>query len=164
MIAAFLVKELTADRITQAFPLVQALYGDTSVACWADFARAHLSNRVFEPPQTGIVAAENAEGYIQGLFCYRVTDQALRGRTLICDHFIAFDLAGFNSPLPALTEVAETVARRNNCAIFSVSLPGWALPELRRVGTPHAWLLDAGHRMDSLRFYKPVAPAAESPT
>lgn len=155
--------ELPAGRVVQAFPLVQATYGDTSIAGWAECARGYLSQRVFDPPHTGIVAAENAEGYIQGLFCYRVTEQAIRGRTLHCDHFIAFDLAGFNSPLQSLMEAAESIARRNNCAVLSVSLPGSALPELRRVGKPHAWLLDAGHRMDSLCFYKPVAPAAENP-
>lgn len=161
MVGNFVALELGEERILQAYPLVQSVYGDISMGDWVAFAGGRIIGRRDPAPRVarqGIVAAENRGGYLQGLFCYSFRPDAFRGPALVCDHFIALDLLGFNSPLSCLVAKAESLARENDSAKLVVRLPqsvaGRPAPNTRT----HMELLNSGHELESLCFCKPLKP------
>ncbi|MDJ0949347.1 MAG: hypothetical protein QNJ94_10535 [Alphaproteobacteria bacterium] len=159
MPADHLTRHLTVGEIPIAFPLIQQLHGDASYSEWERFARAYLdqsSDRpgARRPPARGIVVAENHLGYLQGLFSYSLRRDTLNGPTLLCDQLIALGLLRLDSPLRALLEEAERIAKLNGGTRIELRVSNALLPDSPVQSELHNLLYDWGHRMQSWSYCK----------
>jgi hypothetical protein len=117
---AFTARALTPDQIPQAYVLVELARIGVGPEQWRRLAAAILAES--RPPRAGIMTVQNARGYIQGLFRYRVIAEVPSGASLRVDDLIAIDL--FDRALAAsIAGVMEALGRAESCAVVDVALP-----------------------------------------
>ncbi len=152
-------RPLTAERIAQAFPLIQTALPAVTLEEWRDFATP-LAGPAGQAAG-GVVTVLNEQGYIVGLCCYRVAQELQHGTVFLADPFLAVDLLGLQAVVRTLADAVESLAREWRCTAIHTCLP---TPGLK--GTD-AWLVRKlrrrGHRVESVRMCKvlasPVRPA-----
>lgn len=110
---------LDRARAPQAFPLVNSLNADLTLEAWLDYVEAMNSGGDAE---TGIMAAVDDQGYLHGLFAYRVEPDLTDGRVLDIENFVAADVAGRDDAGRDLVEVINKLAEDKQCGAISVSL------------------------------------------
>jgi hypothetical protein len=149
------IRPLTAERVTQAFPLIQVALPAVTLAAWRAFAAALMTGGAAR--DSGILAVTDERNYIAGLCSYRVVPDLVHGRLLDAGHFLAFDLFDRRPVAEALAEGIEVMARDRGCSVVHTQLP-------RRNDTPCepgnglAELLAArGHRVETLGLCKRLA-------
>ena len=146
------IRPLSAERITQAFPLIQTALPEVTLVGWHDFAAALMSGG--NPREGGVLAVTDGQNYIAGLCSYQVVPDLVHGRLLDAGHFLAFDLLDPRPVAEALAEAVETLARKRGCTAVHTHLPqrNNAPPE------PGNGLLDLltarGHRVENLGLCK----------
>ncbi len=148
-------RPLDAERVSQAFPLIQAALPAVTLAAWRAFAAALMTGGAAR--DSGILAVTDERNYIAGLCSYRVVPDLVHGRLLDAGHFLAFDLFDRRPVAEALAEGIEVMARDRGCSAVHTQLP-------RRNDTPSepgnglAELLAArGHRVETLGLCKRLA-------
>ncbi len=149
------IRPLSAERVSQAFPLIQTALPEVTLAAWRDFAAALMSGG--DAPggarEGGILAVTDERDYIAGLCSYRVAPDLVHGRLLDADHFLAFDLLDRRPVAEALAEALEALARERGCRAVHTRLP-------HKITAPDpghglSGLLAArGHRVESLGLCK----------
>jgi hypothetical protein len=149
-------RPLTAERIAQAFPLVQTSLPQVTLDAWCEFAEALVLRR--NGAGAGIIVVLGERDYIAGLCSYRVDHDLIHGRLLSAEHFLAFDLLDPRAVAHALAEGLEALARAHQCTAIHTQLPrmGDADPD-RRGGLMHV-LSTRGHRVESIGMCKLLAP------
>ncbi len=165
------VRPLCAERVTQAFALIQTALPEVTLAAWRDFAAALMSGTTprgdaqgdarGDAQEGGILAATDGRDTIAGLCSYRVVPDLVHGRLLDANHFLAFDLLDRRPVAEALAEALEALARDRACAAVHIHLPRH-LPRRNDAPTEPghglSGLLTArGHRVESLGFCKRLA-------
>ena len=149
-------RPLSAERIAQAFPLIQTALPEVTLAAWRDFAAALMSggNARGDAWEGGILAVTDGRDYIAGLCSYRVVPDLVHGRLLDAGHFLAFDLLDRRPVAEALAEALEALARERGCTAVHTHLP-------HRNGAPpdpddgmSRLLAARGHRVESLGLCK----------
>jgi len=122
----FNVVPLSPAQTDQAFPVVQALHRDMTLAQWRD---------VVEPFQAlgagdgGVMACEMSDGHIRGLFCYRVRDDGAE-RVLSVPTFVAVGLFDAAATSAAQIEAIDRLARDLECGSIEVDLDGCVMAAL----------------------------------
>jgi hypothetical protein len=148
-------RELDADSLSKAYPILEAIGGREAMADWIRFA-CDANGEGGRAPH-GILAVEDHKGYVLGLFRYQVVENPMRGRSLECENFTVPDLVRSGLPFEALIEGAERIARLYDCRHLSVSI---ATDEPRGVLPPS--MRDHLDRLslafDSIRYTKTLAP------
>ena len=138
MTGRYIVKHLSVDRVDQAYPLLQSATGDLSLEKWRSYAATRSApGGVIPDGGGGVVCVENSEGYIHGLFDYRIDVDLHCGRTLVCGNVVAWDILNARSVLAVLFEAMDSLAKEHRCQAVHVSVPraGVALvPRLEDVG------------------------------
>mgnify|MGYP003700883163 CR=1 FL=1 len=104
-------RELDVDSLSRAIPILQAVGGHPSMADWLRFLNERDRSANGDRPRCGILAVDDSKGYVLGLFCYRMVEDALRGRTLECENFTVPDLVRSNLPFESLIDDAERLAQ-----------------------------------------------------
>jgi hypothetical protein len=150
-------RELDADSLPKAYPILQALGGSAAVAEWLRFACDGNGHGDGDGAPHGILAVEDHKGYVLGLFRYQVVEHPMRGRSLECENFTVPDLIRSGLPFESLIESAERIARLYDCRHLSVSI---ATTEPRGVLPPamRDHLDRLSFAFDSIRFSKTLAP------
>ncbi len=169
------VRPLSAERVTQAFALIQTALPEVTLAAWRDFAAALISGTSHpgyaqgDAPgasqaggqEGGILAATDGRDTIAGLCSYRVVPDLVHGRLLDANHFLAFDLLDRRPVAEALAEALEALARERACAALHIHLPRH-LPRRNDAPTEpghglSGLLAARGHRVESLGLCKRLA-------
>ncbi len=150
------IRPLTAERIAQAFPLVQMSLPQVTLDAWCDFAAALVAQGA--SAATGIILVVGERDTIAGLCSYRVDHDLVHGRLLSAEHFLAFDLLDRRAVARALAEGLEGLARQHQCTAIHTQLPrrGDAAPD--RGGGLLDVLSTLGHRVEYIGMCKLLAP------
>ncbi len=138
MTGRYIVKHLSVDRVDQAYPLLQSATGDLSLEKWRSYAATRsVPGGVIPDGGGGVVCVEKSQGYIHGLFDYRIDVDLHCGRTLVCANIVALDLFDIKPVLAILFEEMGSLAKHHRCQAVHISVPraGVALvPRLEDVG------------------------------
>ncbi len=132
--------ELTGDRVAQAFPVVREIAADLTLEAWSAFARATVEGGADSEWPSGVIVAD-LDGYIRGLFTYRVTPDLRHGRTLVVSNFAVLHMVARKTLADALLDAVGELARRHRCAAVHAAVPAqsrWAV----------AYFEDHGHHVE----------------
>jgi hypothetical protein len=146
-------RPLTPGRVAQAFPLIQIAFPALSLQDWQYFATPLASAQ--GQADGGIITVVSEQEYINGLCCYRVTQDLQHGAVLMADLFMILDLVDQMAVVHALADAVESLARERRCTAIHTSLP--------ETGVKGAddWLVQflrsRSHRVESLRMCKLLA-------
>ncbi len=158
MANTYAVKFLPMDKVPQAFPVMQNLVG-LSLDRWQRYARARVEAEYSHPGSAGIVAIENRQGYIHGLFGYRVDMDLRCGRVLLCENLVALGLFDAEAVLDVLVEAMESLARDKHCGAIHVRVPRPPDQASEHVGGRlMETLRGSGHAVETLELCRPLAP------
>lgn len=147
------VKQLTADRLQQAFPLLQSRDPGLSLDRWLSYAGALVPSPTGKdrPQDCGVMAVENEQGYIAALFTYRCDLDLRHGRLLTAENFVALDLLNPEACACALGEALENLALQLGCKAVRSLVPDCASSR-GGAGTMAGVLTAQGHH-DAGRLY-----------
>ncbi len=152
----YTVRHLSLDEVERAYPLVQSAAGGLSLENWETYAAGRLASGVVAPrAHSGIVAVENAEGYLQGLFGYRVDTDLRCGLTLQCENLIALAMIKSDPVIAALVEAMESLARMRGCQALHVTIQQ---PGAGTTGHGPKVLKGAGLSAETVGFCKRLEP------
>lgn len=158
MANTYAVKFLPMDKVPQAFPVMQNLVG-LSLDRWQRYARSRVEAENSLPGSTGIVAIENQQGYIHGLFGYRVDMDLRCGQVLLCEYLVALGLFDAAAVLDVLVEAMESLARDKRCGAIHVRVPQPPAQANDHVdGRLIETLRCSGHAVETLELCRPLAP------
>ena len=155
-----ITKPLNVRQIAQAYPLIRALDSTCSLDSWRSYA-ASLTRRSRGVEASGVMTAQDPDGYIYGLFTYRVVHGLRPARILLVDQFIAFEAVPGQATARALIVAMEQLALEWQCGAIKVD---GLLPVGLDIGSPDAALdlfRSAGHRPDiATAVHVPLTPEA----
>lgn len=163
MVGRYIATLLTRDEIDQAFPLVQAVMPDFTLSHWKHYASDLGSSadqiNLENSRSQGIVAVRSDLDYLHGLFCYRVDEDAVLGRLLWIDTFVALDFLDGMRAAGALLMAMEKLARKHMCSAIRACLTdGGTIRRLSGGRTLDAFC-ENGFQPESLHMIKKLAPA-----
>lgn len=162
----FSSEPLAEDRIAQAYPLVRMVAPGMTLHEWRKRALVYVHATEARPAgrkgtngkaagqaPCGMRAIRNRDGYIHGLFSYRVEADSAPPRLLV-EHFIAFDLLARAELVATMLEVIDALARAHGCATIHTPIGDGAL---MAIDDPViAWFVAGGHRREGDRMAKAV--------
>ena len=149
----YIVKHLSARKVAQAYPLVQSASGDLALEKWRSYAGTRTApGGVIPDGGGGVISVESDQGYIHGLFDYRIDVDLHCGRTLVCENVVALDLLNAKPVLAALFDAMDSLAKEHRCQAVHVSVPqaDTALVQSLR---------DVGHAVRSVGLCKRLSAA-----
>lgn len=149
---SFIVAPLPAERIDQAFPVVQPLHPAMTLAQWhamaAPFVQAGASR--------GILACRMGSGHIRGLFCY-----ALDGaKTLRIGPFAVAGLFDAHATAVGLIEAIDQLAQRFGVESVAVDMDACSAAAVPRCDLP-ALFREHGYHQDGNALVRGVAKARQ---
>ena len=109
---------LAGDRVPQAYPLVNTLRPGLTLEMWSEYVAAMNGSGT----DAGILAAVDTQGYLHGLFAYRIEPDLADGRVLAIENFIAADVCGRDDAGRDLIEVINRLADDKRCGAIRVSV------------------------------------------
>ncbi len=110
---------LAGDRAAQAYPLVNNMRPGLSLQLWLDYVDAMNAGAGSD---AGILAAADTQGYLHGLFAYRIVPDLADGRVLNIENFVAADVCGRDDAGRDLIEVIHRLADDKACGAICVSV------------------------------------------
>ena len=119
----FRLSPLRGDRILQAYPLVCAAGVDISIEDWRAFVKAMLGARNRETDCCDIIGMCSSNGYLRGLFTYRVKPDLHHGRTLDVEYFVLESVYSPREIIAALMAGVEDEARKHGCNAIHAKTP-----------------------------------------
>lgn len=114
---------LRGDRILQAYPLVCAAGVDISIEDWRAFVKAMLGARNRETDCCDIIGMCSLNGYLRGLFTYRVKPDLHHGRILEVEYFVVESVYSPRDIAAALMAGVEDEARGHGCNAIHALMP-----------------------------------------
>lgn len=153
-----ITEPLSATRIDQAFPLVQASLPRVDLEQWRRFAAELTCAEA--PDNTGIQSVLTEQHYIAGLSIYRVKPILSHGPALVADHFMALDLFDRAAVANALAEFLEDLGRRRGCTAVHTHIPERSGRWQGSAECLVSILLDRGHAIESLCLCKRLDTAS----
>lgn len=151
--SALMAQRLDREYAVRAFPLVQSIRADLSLEEWLEYVdKTTLGNMV----ERGIVAAVNARGYVEGLFCFEVEDDLIHGKVLNVDNFVSVDLYGRNGATDLLLAEMDRVATQAGCKALHITMNEGKAMLPRACTSTFGRLREAGMKIDAVRLCKTV--------
>lgn len=144
-------------QVDQAFPLVQLAAPGLTLDRWRAYAAALVgagNGHGHRPQPQGIVTAQDAKGYIHGLFCYAVQDDLSLGRALGVQHFVVGSLFDPRGVADTLLDCMESIARELECTAIHADLSRIQASPARCHDLFVERFESHGHRPDGVRFSK----------
>ena len=121
MLACFVVRPLTPERIPEAFPLVASLDQDITAQQWSDYASAFVG-----PPDLGdgcgIMTLQDPQKHIVGVSVYYMRPDLHRGRLLVIENFAIVSLIRVQQAALTLLAAMEDLACQLGCPCLAVSI------------------------------------------
>lgn len=150
-------KELGSAHLVQALPLLQLGCDASEAADWAKLIYRQYLGGMDQKPHAGLVVAEDARGYVAGVFAYRVVTDMPAYLIFDCQKFVVPDQVGSRWAFKLLIDEAEGRARYLRCTHLRVSLPLARDASSRQAGMEHRHLVEGGFRCEAAQFVKPLA-------
>lgn len=118
--AALVLHHLEAGDVDKAFILARLGYRDLTIETWRKMAAATLGQRA---GGSGILFAHTQAGQAKGLLLYTIAPTLSGQPSLRVERLVAFDLLDPQTVADALVAEVLSIARRRNCATFSLVAP-----------------------------------------
>ena len=159
MSGLFTAKELNAEQVAQAFPLIQSVVPHLTLEQWNGFVGlvGSLASEA-QRRQAGIMTIQNSRGYIHGLFSYTVEANLHHGRVLSIDNFVAFDLVDRDRAIEAMFDAMDDIAYGLGCHAIHVRLPEEFTSPPRDRGGLLRVFEEADHRIETMGLCKDLRP------
>lgn len=119
----FRLSPLRGDRILQAYPLVCATGVEISIEDWRAFVKSMLGAKARKADCCDIIGMCSSNGYLRGLFTYRVRPDLHHGRILDVEYFVVESVFSPRDIVAALMTGVEDEARKHNCNAIHAQLP-----------------------------------------
>jgi hypothetical protein len=113
---------LSADEIGPAFAMVQAIYPRTDLDTWSAFARLLIGSSASE--ERAIIGMRSENGYLCGLFAYRVEADFEYERALVVDAIAVLDLIDPGSAMRFMVSEIEGAGARLGCGATYLHVRG----------------------------------------
>lgn len=157
MTDCFIVKPLALNKINQAYALVRTVRPELTADGWRAVASGYLAEEPSAPAASrGVVAVQNDQGYIVGLFCYAVCDDMRHGATLRVENLTALDLFNEAGVMDALLREVDAVGRRLACRAVLADPPAGYSADSESGRRVARWFSDAADgRSGLLRLLEP---------
>ena len=154
MTGNYVVKPLGKGQVMQAYPLVQAAVPRLTLEMWMDYAKSVCAGRHARKPCTGVMSAQNEDGYIYGIYCHEVTRDIQHGRILKVSNVIAAALYDDPGIVDGMIDSMLEIARTEGCSAVKVDLPDNQGPA--PVEGVAGALQGAGYRMKSVALHRSI--------
>ena len=159
----FRAQSIHPNNAARAYPLIQVMRSDVSLEGWLAFVAATNADSAPTPnitapkwPSRGVLAIENARGYIHGLFSYHVAFAIDHEAVLEVSNFVAVDSADRAAGIKALIASMEELAHALGCTAIHTHVPGnWPQGKFPEAALSRH-LRHAGHHLKSMNLYKPL--------
>ena len=152
-------RELTADRMAQAFPLVQLVNPNLSFDGWQRYAEYRTQAVVRAP--SGMLLIEDGSEHIAGLFGYLIDLNLQHGRVLVARDLVTLGLFEHQrcQTVRVIVETLDDLAEAHSCtAIHTLTANPLSCED---TSGPFVDLFAAaGHRAEPWGFCKLLAPPA----
>ena len=152
----YVVKPLGEGQVLQAYPLVQTAVPHLTLDQWLDYAKAVCEGERHTGPRTGVMSAQNGEGYIYGIYCHEVTTDIQHGRILKVSNLIAANLYDGVGIMDRMIDSMLEMARKQGCAAVHVDLPETPRKGPQPVEGLAGMLKGAGYRFESVALCRPL--------
>jgi hypothetical protein len=152
----YVVKPLGEGQVLQAYPLVQTAVPHLTLEQWLDYAKLVCEHEPQSGPATGVMSAQNGDGYIYGIYCHEVATDILHGRILKVSNLIAANLYDEMGILDRMIDSMMKMARDNGCAAVHVDLPESPRKGPQPVEGVAGILKGAGYRFESVALCRPL--------
>lgn len=151
MIDGFSAKPLALNKINQAYALVRAARPDLTVDGWRAMASEYIAEPAADGPAArGVVAVQNDQGYIVGLFCYVACDDMRHGPALRIENLTALDLFNQAGVTAALLGEIEALARGLRRRAVLAERPACSRPDSESGRLVAAWFADTENVSEGL--------------
>lgn len=152
----FVVKPLGEGQMLQAFPLVQNAVPHLTMDEWLDYARSMQDKSPAADSKTGVMSAQNSDGYIYGIYCHEVRNDIQRGRILKISNLVAANLYDAAGIMDRMIDSMLSIAREQDCAAVQVDLPDAVSPGPRAVDGTVGMLKGAGYELEGVAMCRPL--------
>jgi len=153
---SYVVKPLGGGKVLQAYPLVQTAVPHLTLDQWLDYAGAVCEVDPPTPGGTGVMSAQNCDGYIYGIFCHEVTTDIVHGRILKVSNLITANLYDAAGIMDRMIDSMLEIARDQGCAAVHVDLPESPRQGPQPVEGLAGMLKGAGYRYESVALCRPL--------
>ncbi len=152
----YVVKPLGEGQVLQAYPLVQTAVPHLTLDQWLGYAKQVCEDERHAGPGTGVMSAQNGEGYIYGLFCHEVATDIQHGRILKVSNLIAANLYDAAGIMDRMIDSMMEIARDQGCAAVHVDLPEAPQKGPQAVEGMAGMLKGAGYHFESVALCRPL--------
>ncbi len=157
----FTTRELSADQVAQAFPLIRLLAPGLHLDQWGEYTASLASqSKGKEGEKAAIMTVQSERGYIHGLFAYAIEADLEHGQVLSVENFIAPDNVGKKTAVTALLNSMEEVARRFKCSAIHVHLPRESITVRGNRTWVRSMVEEAGYEVEAVRLCKALPGAS----
>ncbi len=152
----YVVKPLGEGQVLQAYPLVQTAVPHLTLDQWLDYAKVVCETARSTSPGTGVMSAQNGEGYIYGIYCHEVSTDIQHGRILKVSNLIAANLYDAAGIMDRMIDSMLKMARDQGCAAVHVDLPEAPRKGPQPVEGLAGMLKGAGYQFESVALCRPL--------
>ncbi len=152
----YVVKPLGEGQVLQAYPLVQTAVPHLTLDQWMDYAEMFCGPKHSTKNSTGVMSAQNPDGYIYGIYCHEVETDIQHGRVLKISNLVTANLYDSAGIMDKMIDSMIAKARDSDCVAVQVALPEEAGRGPQPVEGTVSMLRDAGYRLDSVALSKPI--------
>jgi len=152
----YVVKPLGEGQVLQAYPLVQTAVPHLTLDQWMDYAEGFCGGKRATTTDTGVMSAQNPDGYIYGIYCHEVETDIQHGRVLKIINLVTANLYDSAGIMDKMINSMIDKARDSDCVAVQVDLPEEAGRGPQPVEGTVSMLRGAGYRLASVGLSKPI--------
>jgi hypothetical protein len=152
----YVVKPLGEGQVLQAYPLVQTAVPHLTLEQWIGYAEQLCGRWHAAECGSGVMSAQNPDGYIYGIYCHEVENSIKLGRILKVRNLVTANLYDSAGIMDRMIESMGSKARDSRCVAVQVELPESVGMGPRPVDGTVSMLQRAGYRLDSVALCRPV--------
>ena len=152
----YVVKPLGEGQVLQAYPLVQNAVPHLTMDQWMGYAGEFCGKQGTDKNGTGVMSAQNTDGYIYGIYCHEVETDIQHGRILKVSNLVTANLYDSAGIMDRMIDSMIDKARDSNCVAVQVDLPEEGGRGPQPVEGTVGMLCGAGYRLASVALCRPV--------
>ncbi len=150
----YVVKPLGKRQVMQAYPLVQTAVPQLTLEQWMTYASSLCKEAARKDAGSGVMTAQNRDGYIYGIYCHDIETDIEHGRVLKVSNLVAANLYDSAGIMDRMIDSMMSVARGCDCAAVHVDLPENMNRGPQPVEGVSGRLRGAGYRATSVGLYR----------
>lgn len=152
----YVVKPLGEGQVLQAFPLVQTAVPHLTLEQWMSYAEELCRGGRVNRSSTGVMSAQNPDGYIYGIYCHEVETDIKQGRVLKVSNLVTANLYDSAGIMDRMIDSMIDMARDSGCVAVQVDLPREIGYGPQPIDGAASILRGAGYRLASVGLCRPV--------